>query len=250
MDIVRLLEWDTKFFGFPVAQIKTDTLNVIGVEQAFRFCNENDVRLLQFKCDAHHRASILLAENHNFHFADVRITLEKKLTELDKHIPTLPAGVSFRIGVSSDTCALKEIVTDLYAHSRYYFDTNFPRDDVHGFYRNWIEKSLHGQFDDCVWVLCVGDTSVGCCSISYRSSLVPTIGLFGIDPCMSGQGFGIILLQQVLKSIFNSGFKRVSVVTQGRNYHAQRLYQRAGFQSKKMEIYYHRWFDSEEAKKL
>jgi hypothetical protein len=46
--------------------------------------------------------------------------------------------------------------------------------------------------------------------------------------------------------MLNRGVKRVSVITQGRNYGAQRLYQQAGFLPDKMEIYYHRWFSTSE----
>jgi ribosomal protein S18 acetylase RimI-like enzyme len=35
----------------------------------------------------------------------------------------------------------------------------------------------------------------------------------------------------------------VSVVTQGRNVAAQRLYQRAGFVTASTQLWYHRWLD-------
>jgi RimJ/RimL family protein N-acetyltransferase len=40
--------------------------------------------------------------------------------------------------------------------------------------------------------------------------------------------------------------KTVHVVTQGRNTRAQRLYQRCGFVTRSMELWYHRWFDNRE----
>jgi len=244
--IVKLLEWDTDFFGFPVAQIQSDTIDAEHLAEVFSFCREHQVRLLQFKCHAHHHPSVLLAEKGNFHFADVRITLLKNLTDSKRRTGSLPEGLSFRKGKISDITALKEIVTDLYTHSRYYFDTNFPRNDVHGFYRNWIEKSVHGQFDDVVWVLCLNDYPIGCCSVSYKTSQIATIGLFGIDPNSGGNGFGSILMEEVLFSMFLRDIKTVSVITQGRNYGAQRLYQRARFYPEKMEIYYHKWFSGDE----
>lgn len=245
MSNVILLDWDSDFFGFPIAQIISNRLDENSLTEVMSFCQDNKVKLLQFKCDAHHRKSVLLAEKNNFHFADVRITLGKKLNKEVNDEIILPERITFRVGDNSDIPALKAIVTDLYTNSRYYFDTNFPRNDVHGFYRNWIEKSALGKFDDCVLVLCHDDIPIACCSILYSSKLSATIGLFAVDEKMSGKGLGNILLRKVFQNLVSQGVQNVSVVTQGRNYGAQRLYQRAGFQSEKIEIYYHCWFDIE-----
>ena len=94
-------------------------------------------------------------------------------------------------------------------------------------------------------VLCHDDIPIACCSILYSSKLSATIGLFAVDEKMSGKGLGNILLRKVFQNLVSQGVQNVSVVTQGRNYGAQRLYQRAGFQSEKIEIYYHCWFDIE-----
>ena len=40
-----------------------------------------------------------------------------------------------------------------------------------------------------------------------------------------------------------SSARRITVVTQGRNARAQRLYQRAGFVTESVRLWFHRWFD-------
>ena len=114
-------------------EIHADRLDQNSLDDGVTFCRERRVKLLQFKCDAHHRPSVLLAEANGFHMADIRITVGKRLY-VAEGVPVLPDDISFRIGEEKDISALKEIVTDLYTHSRYYVDTNFPRDDVHIFY--------------------------------------------------------------------------------------------------------------------
>ena len=42
------------------------------------------------------------------------------------------------------------------------------------------------------------------------------------------------------------GAEEVAVVTQGRNVAAQRLYQRCGFVTQRLELWYHKWFLPEE----
>ena len=66
MSMVELLKWDTNFFGFSVAQIQKEIIHEKHLDEIFHF-TKNRVKLLQFKCDAHHRPSILLAEGANFH---------------------------------------------------------------------------------------------------------------------------------------------------------------------------------------
>ena len=84
-----------------------------------------------------------------------------------------------------------------------------------------------------MYVLLNKHTHIGCCSISYNSDNKASIGLFGIDPNSSGRGFGAILIHKVLSEMHKNDVKSVSVVTQGRNYLAQKLYQRAGFCNEK-----------------
>ncbi len=241
--IVELLEWDTDFFGFPVAQILQNRLDEKSVDELYAFCQENKIRLLQFKCDAHHRPSVLLAEENNFHFADVRMTYRQHLGMDSTNKKALPESLSLRVGCEADIPDLHDIIHDLYTHSRYYFDTNFPRDRIQIFYKNWIEKAIFGQFDDMVWVLCADNVPVGFCSAKFSEGQQVALGLVGVAPSASGKGMGTFLMQEILFTLYERNISHVSVVTQGRNYIAQRLYQRNNFLIEKIEIYYHRWFD-------
>jgi dTDP-4-amino-4,6-dideoxy-D-galactose acyltransferase len=156
---------------------------------------------------------------------------------------TLPEEVLIRLGVEDDVPRLRELATDLYTHSRYYFDLNFPRDRVQIFYQDWIEKSVHGSFDDLTWVISVNNQVAGFCTLRFIGKKEVSIGLVGIDQNMAGQQLGSYLMQEVFSSLKKKGIEKVKVVTQGRNYSAQRLYQRSGFLIDKIEIYYHLWFD-------
>ena len=238
-DIVCLLPWDSNFFGFPVAQVTSERLTAEGMTRVLEFCRECDVKLLQFKCDAHDRQSILLAEQHGFHFADIRMTFTCKTSNAVNAL-VKPSKVVFRKAEEHDIESLMAIAEDLYLHSRYYFDINFPRDRVRDFYRDWVRKSVGGEFDDFVYVLSNRGRLVAFCTVKLGRKEA-SIGLVGVDPQFAGQGFGRKLIKIVLSEIFVSGFGQVGVVTQGRNYSAQRLYQSVGFTMQHLQIYYHRW---------
>ena len=69
------------------------------------------------------------------------------------------------------------------------------------------------------------------------------IGLFGVHEDYSGQGLGKFLLNNVFNKLAAANIKKVFVVTQGRNYPAQRLYQSVGFKTFSTELWYHKWMN-------
>ena len=82
-----MLDWDSDFFGFPVAQILTNRIDENSLKDIMGFCRENKVRLLQFKCDAHHRPSILIAEENNFASLIVNLSSEVEVEEITRSFP-------------------------------------------------------------------------------------------------------------------------------------------------------------------
>lgn len=241
---VKLLGWDTSFFEFSIAQISSDRITSSSISEIMEFCRQRNVRLLQFKCDAHDRSSIRLAESSGFHFVDTRVILERSLPQVQCP-ESLPKGVCFRIATVQDLPSMMSMTENLYTHSRYYFDAHFPVNKVNEFYRDWVRKAVTGEFDDMAWVLLLGKTIVAFCSVRIEGSRA-VIGLVGLDPTFAGRGFGRAVVNRSLAGLVSRGCHDVKVVTQGRNYPAQRLYHRAGFLVSKMQIYYHCWFDSQE----
>ncbi len=242
MKIIEKLEWDSDFFGFNVAQIKGKRINEKKMTSIKKFCKNNKIDLLQFKCDAHHRPSILLAEKNSFHFADSRMTYLLNLEKTKKIYIKNDKDLSFRLAVPRDAKKLDKIVSELYKDSRYYFDINFPRKDVKNFYSDWINKSIIGKFDDMVWLLLYKNKLIGCCSLKINSRKYASIGLFGIEKKFTGKGYGRFLIKKIIYFLNKQKIKKIFVVTQGRNYRAQNLYQKTGFSINSMEIYYHCWF--------
>jgi ribosomal protein S18 acetylase RimI-like enzyme len=244
-DLIQILDWDSAFFGFRVAQISRDCISEGEMVDALAFCKDRHIRLLQFKCDAHDRDSVRLAEANGFHFADMRMILEQPLPQTSELSP-FPAGVIFRLATDKDLPALINIAKNLYFHSRYYFDINFPRLKLPEFYSDWVRKAVTGQFDDLAWVLAEGGTPIAFCSARV-GRVQATIGLVGLHPAFTGRGLGKAVVTRSLVRMAEIGCRSVSVTTQGRNYPAQRLYQRTGFMISKAQIYYHRWFSCEAA---
>ena len=233
------LDWDSKFFEFSIARFQNKSINSGDIEKIKLYCCFNKTKLLQFECDVNDRESILFAEKMGFHFADFRINYKLNLVErFDDCI--LPHEFRVDYGQSDDIEVLREIAGDIYQYSRYYFDINFPRDKVQEFYKNWIQKSLLGQFDDFVLTLYFKDRPIGfvCVSLSGDSA---RFSLVGLNKEFSRQGLGLKFLKTCSNTLYDRGVRLITTVTQGRNIPAQNLYPKSQFYIDHIEIYYHYW---------
>ncbi len=241
IEVVKVLSWDSDFFGFPVAYLSCGKLRPVIMQHVLEFSKNNKVRVLEYLCNCHDRESVMLAEEHHFHFADIRLTFERNLDNLAEP-PSLPEGYSFGLATEEDIDALTGIADGIYLDSRYYFDSRFPRDKVKVFYQDWLRKSVLGTFDDRTYVVRSGSEPVGFCTIKFRPFQSAGIGLVGLDRKYASRGLGSRLVLNTLAAIAEEGVTKVFVVTQGRNYAAQRLYQKCGFITKSTELWYHKWF--------
>jgi hypothetical protein len=98
VSLVRPLDWDTTFFEFPVAAVRTLKLNEPIVHSAIRYCERNHIRLLQYLCDCHDRESVLQAEKNGFNFTDIRLTFESFLGPRQAPAPCPRGSASGRPG--------------------------------------------------------------------------------------------------------------------------------------------------------
>ena len=204
-----------------------------------RFITDNDAKLVQYLCDCHDNKSVQVAESNRFHFTDIRLTFEKNITGL---MPIkLPTNFTYGTAQQYHIEELKVISNDLYIDSRYYYDGNFSTEKINQFYSGWLEKSVKGLFDDECFCIFFKDVPVAFCTIRYNTISKSTIGLFGVSSNYQGKGLANILLDAVNNTLYERNIKKVIVVTQGRNYTAQRTYQRSSFISLKSELWYHKW---------
>ena len=238
-NIIVVLEWDSAFWGYPVSLITSTRFTSNIIYRLDLFLKKNKIRLIQYLCNCHDRKSVYLAENNNFEFKDIRITFEKFLGSHSGKKVIL--GKTFRKAVKKDIKILKKISQSIYKDSRYYFDLNFSRKKIQVFYDEWIIKAINKSFDDECFLYCKDSIPVSYCTLRYNGNEEAIIGLFGVDRNFTGRGYGSKLINKVFNFLAMKGFKKILVVTQGRNIQAQRFYQKEGFLTNKTELWYHNW---------
>ena len=234
---VEFLAWDTEFFGQRIARITATRLTPPELDEVLRWCEVEQIDCLYFLADPAPN-TITLAERTGFHLVDVRILLQKNIA----------AGDSFQSHDSelrqccdADIPLLRQLAASSYQDTRFYNDSRFPSDRCDEFYATWIEKACHG-YEDVVLVSVDGNSPTGFITGKVADKH-GTIGLVGVAAAAQGQGIGKRLLSAAMHWFSSSGAETVSVVTQGSNVAAQRLYQSAGFRTHSMHLWYHRWFD-------
>ena len=234
--LCTFLDWDSTFFGIRIARLGTAVLTPAVVADALKWCVSNRIDCLYFLGAADDSQTQALALAHGFQLVDTRTILERRISRDED----FGASDSIRAARGADLEALKAIARTAHVDSRFYFDAHFSRERCAALYETWIERSC-GGWADAVFVAQVDGGPAGYCTCHLTEDGCGSIGLVGMAASARGRGLGSELLDSALRYFQAHGALRVQVVTQGRNIPAQRFYQRSGFLTGSVMLWYHNW---------
>lgn len=232
-------EWDSAFFGVSTARLKGGRLSAAEMPDILRGLQAARVQVVHALIDGDHDESVMAAERAGFHLVDMRMTLEWRASGPLAVAPYERALV--RQHHPADVQALQAIARTSYHHTRYYYDQRYPRERCDELYAEWIAKSCRGAAERVLVAERLGEP------IGFVTCHLPAseprgrIGLVGIRADARGLGVGSLLVRTAQRWFADQGARMVSVVTQSRNVEAQRLYQRAGFVTGMVQLWYHKW---------
>jgi dTDP-4-amino-4,6-dideoxy-D-galactose acyltransferase len=231
----RMLEWDSEFFGIAIARIEPAALLDSG-RAVMDWC-EAAVDCSYLLTKVADQPAIDAAQAHGFRLIDVRLTLEMSLAGRDRF--EVPPHVVVRPAAARDLERLQAIARVSHRDTRFYIDRRFNRARCDAMYDVWITKSCSGWADHVV-VADVGGEAAGYVTCHRRGD-AGEIGLVGVAEAHRGAGLGMAMTLAALHWFHQNGVATVSVVTQGRNAAGLRLYQRAGFAIRDIELSFHKW---------
>lgn len=233
------LSWDSEFFGFRIARVNSQQLTSDLVSEIDAWREAETIDCLYFLADPNDSQTIRLAEDYGYRLVDLRLTFERKLIP-DEVRPLMD---SIRPFVERDLEPLIQIARTSYSDSRFYFDPCFPREKCELFYETWVRNSTNGSgFADMTLVAELNGLTAGFITSKCHET-IGHIGLVGVAESARGRSLGLALVNNALRWFIEQGMERVQVVTQGRNIAAQRLYQRCGFLTSDLGLWYHKWFN-------
>ncbi|MFN0072615.1 MAG: GNAT family N-acetyltransferase [Chloroflexota bacterium] len=238
------LEWDSAFWGFPVGRIRGECLTLEQAQQATAWSREHGFRCLYFRSAADDAESARAAQQAGFRCVDLQVTFEWVSTHETSGVLVVPEPpIKLRNFAEHDSDILRAIARTSYGDTRFYFDGQFPRPQCDRLYEVWIEKCCTGGADS-VTVAELNGEAVGYVTCHLDSpDGAGKIGLVGVASGVRGRGVGAALINSSIDWFTRNGAHTISVVTQGRNVSAQRLYQRAGFLTKATAQWFHWWND-------
>jgi dTDP-4-amino-4,6-dideoxy-D-galactose acyltransferase len=172
----------------------------------------------------------------------VRMTFDRSMNDA-----LSSAASSARVSREDDIPALRELAAVSHQNSRFWADEHFSRSRCAELYATWIEKSCRG-WADRVFVVETGGQPAGYLSCHLRENGQGEIGIVAVAPFAQGRGLGGEMLDAGLAWFADRGSRRVTVVTQGRNAGAQRLYQSRGFLTASVQVWHHLWFTPDETR--
>jgi dTDP-4-amino-4,6-dideoxy-D-galactose acyltransferase len=233
-----------------------------------RWVAREGVECLYFLADASDPETAPLAEDAGFRLVDVRVTLARRLGGPGGGAPDAAAGggpapriagpppriagparpepaiaVAVRHAAAADLPELRRIAAASHRESRFYYDRHFDHGRCDALYAAWIEQSCRDP-DGVVLVAAAARQPAAPCgyiTVTLAAGGEGRIGLFAVAGAAQGQGVGGRLIAAALDWLEGRGAGAVSVVTQGRNVRAQRIYQQYGMRTRSLELWYHRW---------
>lgn len=245
-EVCEILVWDSGFFGYRIGRVIGNCLNDQLVEDIDRWVIDNSIDCLYFLTGFDAPATILLAQQIGFQPVDIRMMFEYNLKNgiiLSERTSLALHNTKIRSVRLEDVPVLKSIARTSYNDSRFHFDQHFPRNKSDALYEIWIEKSCSG-YADTVLVAEIEGQVAGYVSCKVVDKDSGQIGLVGVAEQARGRGIGKSLIYASLDWFAGQNLQLATVVTQGRNISAQRLYQNCGFMTRSVQLWYHKWMVS------
>jgi len=235
--VCTYLEWDSQFFQRRIARLNRHRLDHATMTECAHWCRHHRIDCLYFLADSNDLETPRLAEANDFHLTDIRMTLGRVVVPEDFAANSFDG---FRHAREDDLRALRTIARTSHHDTRFYFDGHFEQEKCDLLYATWIENSFRGFAQAVLVAEADGEPAAYLtCHLNDQGS---QIGLVGVGEGHRGKGLATKLVRAFLSWSREQGARRALVVTQGRNLPAQRLYQRNGFITSSMDLWYHRWF--------
>lgn len=242
-----MLEWDSAFFGIRIARADEQPLTAEAAASIDSWCRRNAVDCLYFLATPEDFRTAQVAAASGYDLIDIRLTLAAApQSQTGEARPDPDAGVHVRPATEADVPALRMLARSCHRETRFFQDPRFPAERREALYDEWIRRSCQGYADEVLVVDSGTDDALGYVSCHMEPDRTGgRIGLVGLDPRSRGRGIGQRLVNGALSWFAEHGARKVTVVTQGRNVPGQRLYQRCGFLTESVRIWYHKWFEKD-----
>lgn len=241
MSTYKILEWDSEFFGFTVARILPDKLQLQELEETLRCMQREKVSLAYWASNPDDGESQEAARSCGGVLADRKVTfvIDAEDIRTRSHSAALSAVVEEYTDLLPAP-ELEDLAIQAGIYSRFKVDPRIPANRFVDLYKLWIQNSVNKKIADTVLVIRDKGKAVGMVTVGQKGDRAD-IGLIAVDVSMRGRSLGLSLVRAAQEWTISKGYLVAQVVTQGENLSACRLYEKCGYHVDKVENIYHFW---------
>ena len=238
--LVRYLQWDSDFFGLPVASLDGGHLRAETSKLFYGWCRQEKIRCLYFLANGTDAQTLQCAYDEGFKLVDVRVEME---FDLENWLQSKETCLAIRpLTKKVELSSIQTLARKSHRDSRFFKDLNFDRIKCEKLYEKWIYRDFEkgnilGYYPDEKEIV------KGYITYSMESLDVVRIGLIAVEDDYRGRGIGSELLKKTIAKSKELNAKKLTVVTQATNTNALRLYEKAGFRISDVKLWYHKWFE-------
>lgn len=219
---IKLLEWDSSFFGLKIGQANSGDATFERYENLLAAKRNLGYDIIYWFADRYAEVNFPVSEAGILTPIDVKLTYSK--TALKRESDLRPALGQYKGPL---TGKLVDLAIESGHKSRFRKDPRLSGRFV-DMYTTWISKSVSGELSDAVFVSESQNDINGFVTIR-KVGLACSIGLIAVDREARGQGIGGALLDAAENWCVNEGGIGMTVATQQENQSACRLYERHGY---------------------
>jgi dTDP-4-amino-4,6-dideoxy-D-galactose acyltransferase len=232
--LIEALAWDTEFFGFPIGRVAADShdLRAAAVE-----ADSSGYRCTYLLVEAAEGARLVAAQHAGFVVVGTRAELAAELSDTpiaaDDNADTRVADRA------SDETWMRALARSRFGLSRFGVDPRFGPDSAARLFEAWVDRGWDGPERHVIALDDAGGFVICALDSETREGV---IDLIATAPDVKGGGAALVASSH--RWFHDERVRTASVVTQGDNIAALRLYERAGYRMRSHAYWLHRWTQS------
>jgi len=235
-----LVPWDSRIFGFTVAQISAISVEDVAAAGAdFDVFNAwrdaHQVALVSCRLAHDRLRESMLLEAQGFRFVEMVYPMRCSWVEAAAFSPS---DLTIGRATLADLEAIQEIGAAAFATGRFNMDPRIGPELGGKRYAVWVANSLHSQSQVVVKAL-LGDQLVGFFIYENRPDDSAYWHLTAVSPAHQGQGIGAILWREMIMLHKRDARRRIDTVVSARNTPVLNLYAKLGFRFESPQMTFH-----------
>lgn len=243
MSDIEFLDLDTDVFGFKIGKSKCDNLTSACMKSLCKKGRQKGFKCIYLDIESNDSMSFKVTDDCELVLADIRVTLEKSLSDYKTKRHLNIKGYRIENGVCrGDEPYLLSISRNISKVSRFAFDTNFPRGAAERMYTLWMKNSISGKDADGVIIARENRTQNPVGIVTHKIEKEQGhIVLVGVERDHNNRGLATQMLDCACKIFKKNKIELCSVRTQANNTTALRLYEKNGFYISTITLVCHLW---------